>query len=391
MFHSRSSSPVRQDCVRHTGTIRRRVGTAIAELLGTPRARITVGLANRKGGRSVIGSVFMTLRFRLFRRRIAIGVIALLGCACACSSTAGAREASHSTATHVTRLPDTALTPNGWSALGLGGIQISVPPGWFVEDPGTVCGEGVPEVFIDQTPSAIGCPLPNNVVELSTAAKTPLAHARRGTINSIPVTETTSSSGSMTTVTVRAIGMQLRAHGPLAERVVATLTHSPYSVVRGSSVRSIPPQWQHVDFGGIRFSVPGTWTTSRSTAWGGCPGNIEADVLALSTAQALSNPGCTGPPGTAASLAAQPGMVVGSGPSVAHAPADATCLRHNDLRICIDPPPLPVGGFAAGHEVNLLTAQVTVPNHVTVDQIEIGLTGTGVTPLEIFDSMRPVG
>jgi hypothetical protein len=50
-----------------------------------------------------------------------------------------------------------------------------------------------------------------------------------------------------------------------------------------------------------------------------------------------------------------------------------------------------VGGFAAGHEVNLLTAQVTVPNHVTVDQIEIGLTGTGVTPLEIFDSMRPVG
>jgi hypothetical protein len=257
MFHSRSSSPVRQDCVRHTGTIRRRVGTAIAELLGTPRARITVGLANRKGGRSVIGSVFMTLRFRLFRRRIAIGVIALLGCACACSSTAGAREASHSTATHVTRLPDTALTPNGWSALGLGGIQISVPPGWFVEDPGTVCGEGVPEVFIDQTPSAIGCPLPNNVVELSTAAKTPLAHARRGTINSIPVTETTSSSGSMTTVTVRAIGMQLRAHGPLAERVVATLTHSPYSVVRGSSVRSIPPQWQHVDFRGN--TLLGSW------------------------------------------------------------------------------------------------------------------------------------
>jgi hypothetical protein len=253
----------------------------------------------------------------------------------------------------------------------------------------------VSEVFIDQTPYAspagTGCPPPDNVVELSSAAKTPLVHSHRGTINSIPVTESNNSPGSKTTVIVRAIGMQVRAQGPLAERVVATLTHSPYSVVVGSSVSSVPAGWQYVVFGGIRFSIPSEWTTSRSTAWGGCPYNIEAGVLALSTAQVVSAPGCPAPPETAASLAAEPGMVLDSGPLVPHAPADATCLRRNRLRICIDPPPPPVGGFAPGHEVNLLTAQVTVPQQATVDQIEIGLTGTGVTPLEIFDSMRPVG
>jgi hypothetical protein len=74
---------------------------------------------------------------------------------------------------------------------------------------------------------------------------------------------------------------------------------------------------------------------------------------------------------------------------VSAAPAGATCLTRNRLRICVDPPPPPSGGFATGHELNLLTAQIRVPGQADLDQIEIGLTGTGVTPLEIFDSMRP--
>lgn len=303
----------------------------------------------------------MTSWSTLLRRLVAIGAAAQLVCAAACSSTADASEVSDSTATHVTRLPDTVLTPTGWSPLGLGAIQISVPSGWFIEDPGTICGEGVPEVLINQTPTAIGCRLPDNVVELSTATKTPLAHSHRGTTNSIPVTETTRSSGSTTSVIVRAIGMQLRAQGPLAARVVATLTHSPYSVVIGSSVSSVPAGWQHVVFGGIRLSVLGKWAMSRSTTWGGCPYNIEGGVLALSTAQVLSAPGCPSPPETAASLAARRGMVLDAGPLVSHAPENATCLRRNGLRICIDPPPPLVGGSEPGHEVNLLTAQITVP------------------------------
>jgi hypothetical protein len=82
-------------------------------------------------------------------------------------------------------------------------------------------------------------------------------------------------------------------------------------------------------------------------------------------------------------------MVVGSGPKVDPAPSDAVCLTRNRLTICIDPPPPPTGGFAPGHQLDLLTAQVKVPGQTTLDQIEIGLSGTGVEALQIFDSMRP--
>ena len=84
----------------------------------------------------------MTPGFTAFRRRVAIGGLVLLVCMSACSSPAGAREVNDSPTTYVTQLADTALTPEGWSPLGLGTIQISVPSGWFVEDPGTICGGG---------------------------------------------------------------------------------------------------------------------------------------------------------------------------------------------------------------------------------------------------------
>jgi hypothetical protein len=185
--------------------------------------------------------------------------------------------------------------------------------------------------------------------------------------------------------------MQLIVKGPLAVEVVKTLTRSPLSVVLGSSVNSVPSGWQHVAFGGIRFAVPRQWAINQSTSWGGCPSNIEAHALVLSTARSVLAPSCLSVPGTAGDLTAQPGMVLASGTLVTHAPAGATCLRRNGLRICVDPPPSPTGGEESGIELNLLTAQISVPKQSDVDQIEIGLTGNGVTPLQIFDSMRPLG
>jgi hypothetical protein len=300
-----------------------------------------------------------------------------------------------STSTHLAKLPDTALTPKGWSPLSLGAMQISVPSSWANTDPGgIICGYGSSFIFVDQTPyspdSTPKCAPPINVVELSSAVGAPLPHSRRATLNSIRVTESRSSPGvSPVTEEVRALGMQLLAKGPLAADVVKTLTRSPLSVVLGSSVNSVPTRWQHVVFGGIRLAVPRLWAINRSTTWGGCPSNIDAHVLALSTARTELAPSCLSVPGMAGGLTAQPGMVLASGPLVTHAPAGASCLRRNGLRICVDPPPSPTGGEESGIELNLLTAQISVPKQSAVDQIEIGLTGTGVTPLQIFDSMRP--
>ena len=290
-------------------------------------------------------------------------------------------------------LADTSLTPPGWSPLSLGSVQVSVPSTWFVEDPGYTCGDGQQGmVFINQPPmlpNDNGCKLPANVVELSSLpAKLPSGY-HQTVINSVPAFTRSTGSGRTLTETVRALGTQVMAKGPLVRRVMATLTHSPLSVVLGSSVNSAPTGWRHVDFGGLSFSVPGLWAVQRVDWWGGCPFNIESGTLLLSTARYLSMPGCPLVPGTAGYLAGRPGMVLFAGPKVPAAPADAKCLTRNRLRICIDPPPPSTGGFSPGHELNLLTAQVTVPHQAIFDQVEIGLTGSGALPLDVFDSIRP--
>ena len=276
-----------------------------------------------------------------------------------------------------TPLPDASLTPTGWSPIGLGLIQISVPSDWLVEDPGYSCGgETQGMVFVNQapTPSPSGeCPLTPNVVELTTGPSTPLPESYRNTVNPITVLERDVQSATDDyAVTVRALGTEVDARGPLASQVVKTLTHSPRSVVLHSSVQSAPQGWRHVTFGGIRFAVPGQWTVDRENTWGGCPGNIAAGLLLLSTATTVSAPSCPGPILTAGYLSASQGMVLGSGPRVERPPTNASCRTRHTLRICIDPPPAPVGGFSPGHQLNLLTAQVHVRGQDSTDQIEIG-------------------
>lgn len=83
-------------------------------------------------------------------------------------------------------------------------------------------------------------------------------------------------------------------------------------------------------------------------------------------------------------------MELASGPNVSAVQAGARCLTRQGLRFCIDPPPPAHGGFVPGHELDLLTAELTVPNRITRDQVEIGLASTGVTALQILDSMKPI-
>ena len=324
------------------------------------------------------------------RRLAPVGVLALTLSLSGCSHTTSTLPA-----THAAPLPDTSLTPQGWSPVSLGDVQISVPSDWFIEDPGYVCGGGVQGmVFINQPPtpppSGMGCSLPPTVIEMTSTVSGALSNSHRTTVNSIPATEGTVRSGSVSTDVVRVLGIEVEARGSLASQVERTITYSPLSVLLSRSVTSVPPGWSPMIFGGIRFSVPSQWKVERGTGWPGCPGNIPADLLELSTAQEVNASSCGGgPPQTAGYLVGSPSMVLGSGPQVGPAPADARCISRNGLRFCIDGAPPPTGGFSGGHELNLLTAQVTVPGQTAVDQIEIGLTGTGITPLEIFASIKP--
>ena len=298
---------------------------------------------------------------------------------------------SPSESNHVAPGPDVTLTPSGWSPLALGNVQISVPSSWFVEDPGIVCGGGAQGmVFIDEQPTVGGatdCALTPNVVSVAPSTSAGIPHAQTGVLNSIPVISGWSQTGSTKTVIVRALGYDVTASGPLADQVTRTLTYSPLSFVLNSDLTSTPSDWQPVTFGGMGFSVPAAWTVHRYSWWGGCPGNLPANTLELSTAQAISAPGCPPPLSTAGYDAGVPALIVGSGPAVTADPG-ARCIDRNGLHICIDAPPDPTGGYEPGHGLNILTAQVSIPGQATLDQIEIGLSGDGSTALAIFDSLR---
>jgi hypothetical protein len=165
-------------------------------------------------------------------------------------------------ATHMAPLPEVSLTPRGWSPVSLAGVQISVPSGWFIEDPGYTCGGGVHGlVSINQTPalppSDTGCPLPPNTVELSTPASTALSNSHRIVINSISATERAIGSGSTATEVVHALGVDVEALGP-SRSASSCDAHVLSAIGRAQLLGQLRPR---------RLAPPGLWGNSIRRPW----------------------------------------------------------------------------------------------------------------------------
>jgi len=95
-------------------------------------------------------------------------------------------------AQHVAPLPDTAVTPPGWSPVAVGTVQVSVPSTWSVEDP-SYCGGGSIQgmVFVAPHPdfgTSPQCSLAPNVISILPASSAPVPNGTSGELNSIPVT-----------------------------------------------------------------------------------------------------------------------------------------------------------------------------------------------------------
>jgi hypothetical protein len=296
--------------------------------------------------------------------------------------------------TKVAPLADLGATPTGWSPIGYQNAQISVPSAWLIQNPGTDCGQhDAGHVFIAENPSlpsGVGCGAATNNIVLRSPASTPVPHGRAETVNGIRVEIGSSQRGGQTTYLERGLGLDISATGPLARAVLRTLTHSPLSVVLHSANASAPATWRRVSFGGLRFAVPSTWRTVHYSGWGGCPYNFQPNLLELSTAQTFAAPGCPPPPDTAGYDAGVESMVVGAGPEITDQHlAGERCRTRNSLKVCIDPPPLH-GGYPQGRGLQILTALVYLPHQHRPDQIEIGLSGSGLIPAQIFDSLTPI-
>lgn len=311
------------------------------------------------------------------------------------SGAGGAAAAQGATPPPRSSLPDVGATPPGWAAVPLRRIQISVPASWQVALPGrTYCGPLGGVVFLGSSiPSReAGCTQAfdaTNVVSLRTGSRPPPPGSKQVLIHGLQVTLATEHRTGTEIAYVN--GMTVTASGPLAAKVIRTITRSPKSVVLGPYRAPVPPSWQHVDFGGLSFSVPERWAVQRATWIGGCPYNIDRSALLLSTASVLSAPGCPPPPSTAGYMAAREGMKIFAGPAVPSTRAQlsrAKCRSLNGLRVCIQPYRLE-GSYQATNYPGLLTADVYLPGRARPDLVEIGLNGSGTMPLTILDSLRP--
>jgi hypothetical protein len=290
------------------------------------------------------------------------------------------------------RLVDTAATPVGWAAVPFGSAQISVPSSWLLESSDqTGCGASISGmVFVAwqvrvQTFAAMGCqpPLAPNVVFIGPAPRGPAPRPGPATRvgNGIRVTVAAAGPQSWRYLAPE-LGVRVTARGPLARRVLATLTRSPLSVALATGPAfPAPRSWRWYSFAGVRLAAPASWPELNSTPYG-CWPDIQAHAVALLTIRDTSM-SCPAPPDTTGFAAGQLGVELDSGQAAASQGVHiepGPCLRLHGLRACISQQP-------ASH--GWLTLSAFPPGASQPTIVRIGLAGSGVVSREILDSIGP--
>jgi hypothetical protein len=287
-------------------------------------------------------------------------------------------------------LTDTAATPRGWAPVAYGDAQISVPASWYLEGLGTsVCGGGVKGmVFVGTVQSGsyfrrMGCGLTTNVASIGAIPPARAVSSPASTVNGIGVVPVPGPRGYLVFL-VPTLHVRVMARGPLANRILGTLTRSPLSVVLASGRPfPVPPGWRWHAFGALRFAAPMGWSVERDKWWGGCPFGMAAETVRLSTATEFSDPSCPTQLPQVGSLQAQPGIVVGAGRFAvqnARQGQKVSCAHQHGMRICMLRP---------GESSAVLTLLVYSGRGGKSALVEIGLGDNGSTARTIFESIRP--
>ena len=304
---------------------------------------------------------------------------------------------------------DVSATPKGWVPVAYGDAQISVPPTWWVLYNPSVCDTGskVGDVFINPSGGycgAKGIPKTETTVVLKTAPryKNPAKYGQRQVHNGIPVYELNSFAPTPNggTYLIPSLGVEIEVEGPLAKRVIDTLSGSPRTVAIASGpAPSVPSGWHTVSFAGLTFSVPlghsqtrrgvtlpADWTVNQTSKTPGLgaicrtPGvAFPSTTVTLSTdAHPLPIYYCPVIPPTPE----QPenGVQVDSGlrsePMLTISFSDR-CLSLNGLTACP----------ATSPAYSILILKVTVPGRKNPNYVSIGLAGNGMIARTILYSL----
>lgn len=282
-------------------------------------------------------------------------------------------------------LTDTAATPRGWATVAYGDAQISVPAGWQVAAR-PVCGRvghGGYVIIGRQSTNLVArnprCKQAPNMAAIQLLPRGQVqsdGHSAR--INGILVLRAQPPGRGFVSYLAPALHVLVTARGPLASRVLGTLTRSPLSVVlaRGPQF-PVPHSWRWHDFGGIKFATPAGWPTEKSNVWYPCWPTIDSpQTVKMVNATRAESFSCN----DNAATSPRHGVVVGAGRYVfPHQRADRGCRSLNGLRACFSMP-------GPGGPLELAIA---VPGRQKRTVVDIGLKGNGVEARTIFESIRP--
>jgi hypothetical protein len=273
--------------------------------------------------------------------------------------------------------------------------QLSVPGLGLVEGPGQFWCAQQPSgmIFVGskpRIPKGTGCGVPASVAWMRPAGHIPPGIRHRkptAVIHGIPVYRLPGGPGSAAYL-VPELKVRVGARGPLARRVLATLTWSPLSVVlkRGPAA-PVPAGWIWHRFGGASFATPPSWRLQREDQWATCGTGLTPGTLLLidATKPPLALP-CPAPFPDAAAERAQPGLTVVTGKYAAKSVGQdfARCEVRSGVRVCLSSV-TGQGGFSGG----VLIFSVSLPRGHGTAFFLLGLSGSGASARATFDSIRP--
>jgi hypothetical protein len=288
--------------------------------------------------------------------------------------------------------------PAGWAPVPYRRAQLSVPGLWLVETPGQVScqprSQGM--IFVGTRPripkTVTGCHLAPSLAWIVPAGHIPAGIRHRqptAVLHGIPVYRVPARPGAVAYL-APALGVRVGARGPLARRVLGTLTRSPLSVVlRHGPAGQAAASWIWHRFGGVRFAVPRSWPLQREHRWATCgTGIVPRSLLLIDATQPPAVLPCPYPFPTAADEQGVPGLTAVTGKYAAKSVGEhfARCRIHGDLRICLSTL-TGQGGFASG----ALIFSVSRPHQRPAVFFLMGLSGSGTWARAIFGSVRAAG
>lgn len=204
-------------------------------------------------------------------------------------------------------------------------------------------------------------------------------------IHGIPVYRLPSGPGSAAYL-VPELAVRAGARGPLARRVLPTLTRSPQSVVlRRGPAGPVPAGWIWHRSGGVRFAAPRSWSLQRENQWATCgTGLVPRSLLLIDATRPPANLPCPAPFPAAAAEQAQPGLTVVTGKYAARSAGEhfARCRVRRGVRICLSPV-TGQGGLSSG----VLIFSVSRPHRHRATFFLLGLPGSGARAQAIFGSI----